>query len=73
MVMVINSVVVSDGDIEKTFEGRDHEELSLGSVAGVTDRGVRHERNEDALALATADTPNGPAVVAVVSDGVLQR
>jgi len=70
MVMVINSVVVSDGDIEKTFEGRDHEELNLGSVAGVTDRGVRHERNEDALALATADTPNGPAVVAVVSDGV---
>lgn len=70
MVMVINSVVVSDGDIEKTFEGRDHEELNLGFVAGVTDRGVRHERNEDALALATADTPNGPAVVAVVSDGV---
>jgi serine/threonine protein phosphatase PrpC len=70
MVMVINSVVVSDGDIEKTFEGRDHEELNLGSVVGVTDRGVRHERNEDALALATADTPNGPAVVAVVSDGV---
>lgn len=70
MVMVINSVVVSDGDIEKTFEGRDHEELNLGSVAGVTDRGVRHERNEDALALATADTPTGPAVVAVVSDGV---
>jgi serine/threonine protein phosphatase PrpC len=70
MVMVMNSVVVSDGDIENTFEGRDHEELNLGSVAGVTDRGVRHERNEDALALATTETPSGPAVVAVVSDGV---
>jgi len=70
MVMVMNSVVVSDGDIENTFEGRDHEELDLGPVAGVTDRGIRHERNEDALALATAETPSGPAVVAVVSDGV---
>jgi serine/threonine protein phosphatase PrpC len=70
MVMVMNSVVVSDGDIENTFVGRDHEELNLGSVAGVTDRGVRHERNEDALALATTETPSGPAVIAVVSDGV---
>jgi serine/threonine protein phosphatase PrpC len=70
MVMGMKSVVVSDGDIENTFEGRDHEELNLGSVAGVTDRGVRHERNEDALALATTETPSGPAVVAVVSDGV---
>ena len=64
------SIVVSDGDPENTFEGRDHEELNLGSVAGVTDRGVRHERNEDALALATIDAPGGPAVVAVVCDGV---
>jgi serine/threonine protein phosphatase PrpC len=39
-------------------------------VAGVTDRGLRHSRNEDALALATADTAAGPAVVAVVCDGV---
>jgi serine/threonine protein phosphatase PrpC len=70
MVMVTNSIVVSDGDRENTFEGRDHEELSLGPVAGVTDRGVRHERNEDALALATIEAPSGPAVVAVVCDGV---
>ena len=41
-----------------------------GLVAGVTDRGLRHHRNEDAMALATADTPAGPAVVAVVCDGV---
>jgi serine/threonine protein phosphatase PrpC len=39
-------------------------------VAGVTDRGLRHHRNEDAMALATADTAAGPAVVAVVCDGV---
>ena len=70
MVMVTNSIVVSDGDLENTFEGRDHEELNLGSVAGVTDRGIRHERNEDAFALATAETPAGPAVIAVVCDGV---
>ena len=70
MVMVTNSIVVSDGDLENTFDGRDHEELNLGSVAGVTDRGARHERNEDALALATIEGPRGPAVVAVVCDGV---
>jgi serine/threonine protein phosphatase PrpC len=39
-------------------------------VAGVTDRGLRHHRNEDAMALATAGTAAGPAVVAVVCDGV---
>ena len=39
-------------------------------VAGVTDRGLRHHRNEDAMALATAGTATGPAVLAVVCDGV---
>ena len=70
MVMVMNVIVVSDGDLKNTFEGRDHEELNLGSVAGVTDRGIRHERNEDALALAAVQSPAGPAVVVIVSDGV---
>ena len=70
MVMVMNAIVVSDGDLKNTFEGRDHEELNLGSVAGVTDRGIRHERNEDALALAAVQSPAGPAVVVIVSDGV---
>ena len=70
MVMVMNAIVVSDGDLENTFEGRDHEELNLGAVAGVTDRGIRHERNEDALALAAVQSPAGPAVVVVVCDGV---
>ena len=50
--------------------GRDHEELDLGLLAGVTDRGLRHHRNEDAMALATAETPGGPAALAVVCDGI---
>jgi len=50
--------------------GRDHQEVGLGLVAGVTDRGLRHHRNEDAMALATWVSTAGPAVVAVVSDGV---
>jgi serine/threonine protein phosphatase PrpC len=54
----------------KVRSGRDHQEADLGIVAGVTDRGLRHHRNEDAMALATAQTATGPAVVAVVCDGV---
>lgn len=50
--------------------GRDHAELVLPGIAGVTDRGVRHHRNEDALALAATHTPGGPATMAVVCDGV---
>ncbi|MFZ0083512.1 MAG: protein phosphatase 2C domain-containing protein, partial [Trebonia sp.] len=49
---------------------RDHAEIDLRLLAGVTDRGLRHHRNEDAMALATAAGPNGPVVLAVVSDGV---
>ena len=49
----------------------DHCELDLGLLAGVTDRGLRHARNEDALALATAYLlPAGPVAVATVCDGV---
>ena len=62
--------VTPDGYCEncgrKVPTGRDHVELYLGLLAGVTDRGSRHSRNEDAMALATA----GPAAIAVVSDGV---
>ena len=50
--------------------GRDHIELDLGLVAGITDRGLRHRRNEDAMVLATAQRPGGPVVVAVVCDGI---
>jgi serine/threonine protein phosphatase PrpC len=49
---------------------RDHTELDLGLLAGVTDRGLRHRRNEDAMALATAERDGGPAALAVVCDGV---
>jgi serine/threonine protein phosphatase PrpC len=50
--------------------GDDHAEIDLGLVAGVTDRGVRHSRNEDAMAMATAQMTSGPAAIAVVCDGV---
>ena len=49
---------------------RDHAEFDLGLLAGVTDRGLRHQRNEDAMALATASGPHGQLALAVVSDGV---
>jgi serine/threonine protein phosphatase PrpC len=54
----------------KVPSGRDHVELNLELLAGVTDRGLRHPRNEDAMALATTETPDGPVAVAVVCDGV---
>lgn len=50
---------------------RDHQEQELAGVAAVSDRGLRHHRNEDAFAVATASLPDGtPAVAAVVCDGV---
>jgi len=46
---------------------RDHLETDLGAVAaGVTDRGLRHHRNEDAMWLAA----RGTDVDVVVCDGV---
>jgi serine/threonine protein phosphatase PrpC len=54
----------------KVPSGRDHVELDLGVLAGVTDRGLRHHRNEDAMAMATAETADGLVAVAVVCDGV---
>ncbi|MFI6872873.1 PP2C family serine/threonine-protein phosphatase [Streptomyces sp. NPDC050400] len=50
---------------------RDHMEQELGAVAAVSDRGLRHHRNEDAFAISSAALPDGsPAVVAIVCDGV---
>jgi serine/threonine protein phosphatase PrpC len=46
----------------------DRVELESGGVGGVSDRGHRHRRNEDAMALAVLARP--VAVVAVVCDGV---
>lgn len=50
---------------------RDRIERDLGPVAGVSDRGLRHSRNEDAMAFAVLDAPAGSATSAiVVCDGV---
>jgi serine/threonine protein phosphatase PrpC len=51
---------------------RDHMEQELDAVvAAVSDRGLRHHRNEDAFAVSSVALADGsPAVVAVVCDGV---
>jgi serine/threonine protein phosphatase PrpC len=46
---------------------RDHQEIDLAIAAGVTDRGRRHRRNEDAMRVAALA---GGGTVAVVCDGV---
>jgi serine/threonine protein phosphatase PrpC len=48
----------------------DHVERDLGQVVGVSDRGLRHQRNEDAFHIAVVPTDAGPVAVAIVSDGV---
>lgn len=50
---------------------RDHFEQELERLAAVSDRGLRHHRNEDFFAIGgTALSDGSPAVVAVVCDGV---
>jgi serine/threonine protein phosphatase PrpC len=50
---------------------RDHMEQEAGPLAAVSDRGLRHHRNEDAFAIGNAALPDGsPAAVAIVCDGV---
>ncbi|MER5430549.1 PP2C family serine/threonine-protein phosphatase [Streptomyces sp. NPDC002588] len=50
---------------------RDHMELESGPLAAVSDRGLRHHRNEDAFGLGHTVLPDGsPALVAIVCDGV---
>ncbi|MEU5110368.1 PP2C family serine/threonine-protein phosphatase [Streptomyces longwoodensis] len=50
---------------------RDHLEQEFGPVAAVSDRGLRHHRNEDAFALGHTALPDGThATVAIVCDGV---
>ena len=68
---------VMDGYCEKCGflqpTGRDHVEVRAGKVFGVSDRGLRHKRNEDAMAIRVIeeDAPHAAgAVVAVVCDGV---
>lgn len=49
---------------------RDRLEFVLGSCVGVTDRGLRRRRNEDAVGLGRVATPAGEVLVGVVCDGV---
>ena len=50
---------------------RDRMEVDLGVVAGISDRGLRHHRNEDSMALRPVLGLDGRnLVVAVVCDGV---
>lgn len=50
---------------------RDHMEQECGPIAAVSDRGLRHHRNEDAFTVGTTTLPDGsPASVAIVCDGV---
>ncbi|MEU7422902.1 PP2C family serine/threonine-protein phosphatase [Streptomyces sp. NPDC040750] len=50
---------------------RDHMEGESGPVAAVSDRGLRHHRNEDAFTVGHTTLPDGgPAALAVVCDGV---
>ncbi|MFF7975638.1 protein phosphatase 2C domain-containing protein [Streptomyces sp. NPDC007905] len=50
---------------------RDHMEQESGPVAAVSDRGLRHHRNEDAFSVGHTALPDGsPAVLAIVCDGV---
>ena len=52
-------------------DGTEHIEADLGQVAGVSDRGLVHAHNEDAMAVGVLAAPDGPALVAaVVCDGV---
>ena len=67
-------VVGADGYCEtcgiKAASARDHlKEQPAPWVAGVCDRGIRHSRNEDALAIA-ADADPGSRALLVVCDGV---
>ncbi|MGW5619886.1 PP2C family serine/threonine-protein phosphatase [Streptomyces olivaceus] len=50
---------------------RDHMEQESGPAAAVSDRGLRHLRNEDAFSVGCTVLPDGaPATVAIVCDGV---
>ncbi|GGM92572.1 PP2C family serine/threonine-protein phosphatase [Streptomyces fuscichromogenes] len=50
---------------------RDHMEQESGPVAAVSDRGLRHHRNEDSFAVGHTTLPDGTAAsMAVVCDGV---
>ena len=49
---------------------RDHVEIDLASIAGVSNRGLQHETNQDAMGALEYSYGLDPGVVAVVCDGV---
>jgi len=51
---------------QRRASAKDHSELQLGALAAVTDKGLRHHRNEDAVGLGVTTS----IVVGVVCDGV---
>ena len=51
---------------QRRASGMDHNELQLGGLAAVTDKGHRHHRNEDAVGLGLLES----TVVGVICDGV---
>jgi PPM family protein phosphatase len=52
-------------------DGTERIETDLGQVAGVSDRGLSHARNEDAMAVGVLDAPNSQGLVAAaVCDGI---
>lgn len=56
-------------DLHARPAGRDRMECDLGAARGVSDKGLRRSRNEDAMALAVVPGDR-PVVLAVVCDGV---
>ncbi|UGQ13729.1 protein phosphatase 2C domain-containing protein [Yinghuangia sp. ASG 101] len=68
------ATISADGWCEvcgRAYNPRDSMAFDIGIAAGMSDRGLRHRRNEDAMAIDIVDTPHtGPIVVAVVCDGV---
>lgn len=67
------SVAEEDAFCEECGLRQNHDDRvvrDLGGVAGISDVGRRHHRNEDAMALRHLDLPTGPVTIAVVCDGV---
>jgi serine/threonine protein phosphatase PrpC len=57
--------------IRRDIRLRDHVEMQIAdNFAGVTDRGVRHNENQDDMALAVVQTGQDAVYIAVVCDGV---
>ena len=63
------AAAAASGDLDVAFDILD--DTPIGSLlVGVSDRGLRHQRNEDAFHIAVVPTDAGQVAVAIVSDGV---